>query len=150
MYCNASSTAPTDVAEEVIFCEEISKVSFVFMKRVINPKRLCFFFQKHSTLLIFLQRMSPHQLLKYKCHPSLKVFPFNIHFTDVHCFQLHSWLLRIFICGLLFQQFLWNFSGICIISIKADTRNLFKISATYVLLSASFFQNEGKVSEPSR
>ena len=44
MYCNASSSAFTDVsvAEEVIFGEEISRVSYVFVRRVINPKRLCF------------------------------------------------------------------------------------------------------------
>ena len=46
----ASSSAFTDVpvAEEVIFGEEISRVSYVFVRRVINPKRLCFF-QKHLT-----------------------------------------------------------------------------------------------------
>ena len=50
IYCNASSSAFTDVpvAEEVIFGEEISRVSYVFVRRVINPKRLCFF-QKHLT-----------------------------------------------------------------------------------------------------
>ena len=63
IYCNASSSAFTDVpvAEEVIFGEEISRVSYVFCEKGHKPETFVFF-------------------------PKT----FNIHFTDVHCFQFHS------------------------------------------------------------
>ena len=43
--------------------------------------------------------------------------------------------------GLLLQRFLWSFSGIFIISVKADTRKFqSKLSAIFFLLDAIFFK----------
>ena len=33
--------------------------------------------------LIFLYRITPHQLLEYKCHVFLTVYPFNIHLPSI-------------------------------------------------------------------
>ena len=45
--------------------------------------------------------------------------------------------------GLLLQRFFWNFSGIFIISIKADTRNFSKKYQQNVLLDVIFFEHSG-------
>ena len=38
-----------------------------------------------TLFLVFLYRISPHQpsISKYKCHASLMVFPFNIHYQYI-------------------------------------------------------------------
>ena len=48
---------------------------FSHTKEGSQTQNVCVF-QKKLTLFDILYQISPHQLLKYKCHVSLTVFPF--------------------------------------------------------------------------
>ena len=76
----ANYPAPNLMLMRRYSAEEYQKDNFFsHWRKVTNLKRLCFF-ENIWHFLIFLYWISPHQLLKYKCHDSLTVFPFNTHF----------------------------------------------------------------------